>query len=63
MDKLETIELDGHIWEVGFFKENDCGFEAYGFRQDGIYIRATSKYEAEIITKAFRTLTKAEGKA
>ena len=53
-DNLTRIEYDGHIWEVGHFGERNNGFTAYGFRQDGIYIRVTSQYESELIAKLFQ---------
>jgi len=59
-DKLETINYDGHVWEVGYFREKDCGFEAYGFRQDGIFVRVTSKYEAELILSLLKNALRFE---
>ena len=52
-DNLIKLEYDGHIWEFGHFGEMNNGFSAYGFRQDGIYIRVTSKYESELLCKLF----------
>ena len=48
-DNLDKFNYDGHMWEVGHFGEKKNGYSAYGFRQDGIIIRVTSKYEAELI--------------
>ncbi|KKM92424.1 hypothetical protein LCGC14_1218450, partial [marine sediment metagenome] len=45
-DNLDRFDYDGHVWEVGYFGESNNGYCAYGFRQDGIIIRVTSKYEA-----------------
>ena len=53
-DDLTKLEYDGHIWEFGHFGEKNNGFSAYGFRQDGIIIRVTSKYEAELIAMLFQ---------
>ncbi len=49
-DNLDRINYDGHVWEIGHFGEDNNGFSAYGFRQDGTIIRVTSKYEAELIS-------------
>jgi hypothetical protein len=54
IDKLETINFDGHVWEFGFFGEKNNGYSAYGFRQDGIIIRVTSEYEAKLLADIFR---------
>ena len=48
-DNLTKLKYDGHIWEVGHFGENNNGFSTYGFRRDGIKVRVTSRYEAELI--------------
>ena len=57
-DNLTVFEYDGHTWEVGYFSEknkvNRNGFSAYGFRQDGVFIRVTSKYEAELFESLLR---------
>ena len=53
-DRLTVIEHDGHSWEVGYFGEKNNGFSAYGFRQDGMYIRVTSKYESELFESLLR---------
>jgi hypothetical protein len=55
-DNLTKIEYDGHTWEFGYFGEKNNGFSAYGFRQDGIYIRVTSKYEAELFASCLTKL-------
>ena len=48
-DNLDTFISDGHKWEVGHFGERNNGYSAFGFRQDGLCIRITSKYEAEFL--------------
>ena len=53
-DNLDRFDYDGHVWEVGYFGESNNGYCAYGFRQDGIIIRVTSKYEAELIYSLFK---------
>jgi hypothetical protein len=55
---LQRMNFDGHSWEIGYFDIDDEGFSAYGFRQDGIIVRITSKYEAELIAKVFNSHTK-----
>ena len=57
-DNLETFNYDGHVWEFGHFGELNNGFSAYGFRQDGDYIRVTSKYEATLLYEALSCLAK-----
>ena len=57
-DNLVKFNFDGHIWEVGYFGDKNNSFSAYGFRQDGVYIRVTSKYESELITSLFDSATK-----
>lgn len=57
-DELETILYDGSTWEVGHFGCEDNGYSAYGFRQDGLIIRVTSKYEADIFLAGLRALSK-----
>jgi len=59
-DNLTKVEYDGHIWEFGHFGEDNNGFSAYGFRQDGIIIRVTSKYEADLFCQLI--INKEEGK-
>ena len=55
-NEAETIIIDGHTWEVGYFGCEDNGYSAYGFRQDGLLIRITSAYEAEIFLKGLQSL-------
>jgi len=52
-DKLETIQYDGHTWEVGYFGCQNNGYSAWGFRQDGVIIRVTSEYEAKLLSRMF----------
>jgi len=59
-DNLEMFEYDGHIWELGYFGKKNNGYSAYGFRQDGIIIRVTSKYEADIFLKSLKSLKEVE---
>lgn len=56
-DNLDQFDYDGHVWEVGYFGEKNNSHSAYGFRQDGIIIRVTSKYEAELIHSLFNCVT------
>ena len=61
-DRLDIINFDNHTWEFGHFGEDNNGFSAYGFRQDGTIIRVTSKYEAEVIAFLFKqALAEAKG--
>jgi len=53
-DNLIKLEYDGHSWEIGYFGEKNNRFSAYGFRQDGMYIRVTSKYESKLIAELFK---------
>ena len=54
-DNLIKLEYDGHVWEFGYFGEKNNGYSAYGFRQDEVMIRVTSKYEAELIANLFQS--------
>jgi hypothetical protein len=56
-DDLKVFNYDGHKWEVGFFGDQNNRFCAYGFRQDDMVIRITSKYEAKVFADLLSKVT------